>query len=346
MKEFDLKNIKSEFIAGIPKAELHIHLEGSIEPAMMLELAEKNKIKLKYNSIEELKKAYTFNDLRDFLYIYTQGTKVLRKAEDFYDVTLAYLEKAYSQNVLHTEIFIDFQTYEKRDIDASVIMDGTTAAIKKTSEDFGTSSYLILAFLRHLGAKSAMKTLEKALTFKHQLKAIGLASTELGYPPHLFKEVFKTAANHGFKTTAHAGEEGPAGYVRESIEVLHVDRIDHGNKAMDDPELIKLLIQKQIPLTLCPLSNLALGNVPDLSQHTLKKKLDMGMLVSVNSDDPAYFGGYVNENFFAIAKALNLDNKDIIKLAKNSFLSSFLPEEKKNYYIEKINDFVDTFDIK
>ena len=323
-------------INTIPKAELHIHLEGSIEPEMMLALAEKNKINLKYKTIDSLKKAYDFKDLRDFLYVYTQGTRVLKTAEDFYKIAKAYLKKSYSQNVLHTEIFIDFQTYERRGMASDIIMDGVWSAIKEAEQELGITSYLILAFLRHLGAKSALETFKEGLKYKDKLIGIGLASTEIGYPPELFKEVYAEARKHGLKTTAHAGEEGPADYVRSSIEVLKVDRIDHGNKAMDDPELVKMIVDRQIPLTLCPLSNVALGNVNHLKNHTLKKKLDLGMLVSVNSDDPAYFGGYVNENLIAVAKALDLNEKDIIKLARNSFISSFLPEEKKKEYLEMI----------
>jgi adenosine deaminase len=323
-------------INKIPKAELHIHLEGSIEPEMMLYLAEKNKIKFKYKTIEELKKAYSFENLRDFLYVYTQGTKVLKTAEDFYEITKAYLIKSYSQHVLHTEIFIDFQTYARRGMVSDIIIDGAWSAIKETKRELGISSYLILAFLRHLGAKPAMETLKEGLRYKDKLIGIGLASTEIGYPPQLFKDVFAEAKKQGFKTTAHAGEEGPASYVRDSIEILKVDRIDHGNKAMEDPELVDMIVQRQIPLTLCPLSNISLGNVKDLRHHTLKKKLDMGMMVSVNSDDPAYFGGYVNENLIAVSEALELDEKDIIKLAKNSFTSSFLPKNKKEEYINKI----------
>ena len=329
-----------EFIKNIPKAELHIHLEGSIEPEMLLTLAERNKIKLKYNTIEEIKSAYRFEDLKDFLYIYTQGTRVLRKAGDFYDITKAYLAKAYSQSILHTEIFIDFQTYSRRNISSDLIMDGIVSAIDDAGKEFGMSAYLILAFLRHLGAKEAMKTLEDGLRFKDKLIGVGLASTELGYPPELFEKVFDTARQNGFKTMAHAGEEGPAEYVRNSIEILKVDRIDHGNRAMEDSGLVKTIVQKQIPLTLCPLSNVALGNVKKLEDHTLKKKLEMGMLVSVNSDDPAYFGGYVNENLFAVQKALNLSKDDITTLAENSFISSFLPQEQKDLYLEKINSFV------
>ena len=332
-----MKNELLYFIKEIPKAELHIHLEGSIEPEMMLLLSEKNGIKLKYKTIEELRNAYNFEDLRDFLYVYTQGTRVLRTAEDFYEITKSYLEKSYLQNVIHTEIFIDFQTYARRNIQSDLIMDGVWSAIKEQEKILGISSYLILAFLRHLGAKSAMETLEEGLKYKDKLIGIGLASTEIGYPPEMFKNVFEEARKHGFKTTAHAGEEGPAEYVKNSIEILKVDRIDHGNKAMDDPDLVKKIIKNQIPLTLCPLSNIALGNVKSLKEHTLKKKLDMGMLVSVNSDDPAYFGGYVNENLIAVTEALNLNKNDIVKLAENSFISSFLPLEKIKNYLNIVN---------
>ncbi len=325
-----------EFIDNIPKAELHIHLEGSIEPKMLLTLAEKNKIRLRYNTIEEVEKAYHFKDLKDFLYIYTQGTKVLRKAEDFYDITKAYLSKVYSQSVLHAEIFIDFQTYSRRGIRSEIIMDGITSAIKDAKRDYGASAYLILAFLRHLGVREALKTLIEGVKYRDDLIGIGLASTELGYPPEMFEKVFEEARKYGFKTMAHAGEEGPAEYVRNSIEVLKVDRVDHGNRAMEDSDLVKMIVDRQIPLTICPLSNIALGNVKRLEEHTLKKKLDMGMLVSVNSDDPAYFGGYVNENMISVTKALNLTKADIVKLANNSFVSSFLPEDKKKYYLEMI----------
>ncbi len=328
-----------KYIKEVPKAELHIHLEGSIRPEMMFNLADRNNIKLKYKNVEELESAYNFKDLRDFLTIYTQGTKVLRTPQDFYDITFDYLSRAFEQNVLHSEIFIDFQTYTKRGVSPNIIMDGTTQAIKEAEKKYNITSYLILAFLRHLGGEAAMNTFEEALKYKDKIVGVGLASTEIGYPPELFEEVFAKARAEGFKTTAHAGEEGPAEYVRNSIEVLKVDRIDHGNKAMDDPDLINTLIERKIPLTLCPLSNLSLGNVKNLKNHTLKKKLDLGMLVSVNSDDPSYFGGYVNENFVAISEALGLNKDEIRILAKNSFISSFLPEESKQYYLNLIDKF-------
>ncbi|MEZ4908398.1 MAG: adenosine deaminase [Saprospiraceae bacterium] len=334
-----IPNQLETYIEKIPKAELHIHLEGSIEPATQLKLAEKNKVKIKYNTIEEIRDAYKFKDLNDFLNIYNMGTKVLRSEEDFYLITMEYLAKAYSQNIVHTEIFIDFQTYERRNIVPEIIMNGAKAAIKEANEKYNITTYLILAFLRHLGAKSAMRTLKKGIEFKDDIIGIGLAASEIGNPPELFKDVFEVARANGFRTTAHAGEEGPASYVKSSLEILKVDRIDHGNRAMDDPQLIQELIDRKIPLTLCPLSNIALGNVVNMKEHTLKKKLDLGMMVSVNSDDPAYFGGYVNENFKEVTKELGLDKEDIRKLSANSVISSFLPENDKTKLLKDIELF-------
>ncbi|MGE5356970.1 MAG: adenosine deaminase [Deltaproteobacteria bacterium] len=330
----DLKN----FICEVPKAELHIHLEGSIEPETQLRIAERNQINLMYNSIEDIKKAYKFTDLRDFLNIYNQGTRILKTEQDFYEITLEYLVKAATQNIKHAEVFIDFQTYEKRNMPIEILMDGIRQGIKTAKKEFGISCYLILAFLRQLGPEAALKTLESSLKYKDDIVGIGLAATEIGFPPELFAEVFERARKYGFRTTAHAGEEGPASYVKGSIDTLKVDRIDHGNKAMDDPMLIDELIDRQIPLTLCPLSNIALRNVGRLQDHTLKRKLDLGLLVSVNSDDPAYFGGYVNENLFAVAEELKLTVLDIKKLAENSFISSFLPDDQKSHYINMVNE--------
>ncbi|MBK7094803.1 MAG: adenosine deaminase [Saprospiraceae bacterium] len=333
-----IKNKVTEFIQKVPKAELHIHLEGSIEPETLMRIAERNKINLKYNSVEEVKKAYRFDDLKDFLNIYNQGTKILRTELDFYEITLEYLNKVSTQSVKHVEMFIDFQTYEKRDIKPEIILSGIKAAIADANKKTGITCYLILAFLRQLGAEAALKTFMNALKFKEDIIGIGIAATEIGYPPELFAEVFEAARNEGFRTTAHAGEEGPASYVKGSIDILKVDRIDHGNKAMDDLELIQELIDRQIPLTLCPLSNIALKNVAKLKDHTLKKKLDLGLLVSVNSDDPSYFGGYVNENYQAVASELQLSISDIRKLAENSFVSSFLPDIEKEFHLKTIKD--------
>lgn len=337
----DIDNL-IEFLKGIPKAELHIHLEGSIEPETQLLIAERNKIKLKYSNLEDIKKAYKFKDLNDFLQIYNQGTKILKTEEDFYDITIQYLKKARSQNILHTEIFIDFQTYTKRNISPDIIMNGIKQAIKDSKPE-GISTYIILAFLRHLGANAAMKTYELGLKYRDDITGIGLAAAEIGYPPELFVEVYKRARSDGYHTTAHAGEEGPASYVRECVELLKVERIDHGIKAMDDPDLIEVLKEKQIPLTLCPLSNTALGNVKSMKDHTLKKKLDFGLMVSINSDDPAFFNGYVIENMIAVVEELDLDAQDIEKLARNSIVSSFLPEYEKNILLNKINQYVNNF---
>jgi adenine deaminase len=341
LSNLSIENTLSEFIGKVPKAELHIHLEGSIEPETQLRIAERNNIKLKYNSIKEVRKAYKFEDLRDFLNIYNQGTKILRTELDFYDITLEYLNKASAQSVKHVEMFIDFQTYEKRNIKPEIILSGIKAAIDDANKKTGITCYLILAFLRQLGAEAALKTFMNALKFKDDIIGIGIAATEIGYPPELFADVYEAARNEGFKTTAHAGEEGPSSYVKSSIDILKVDRIDHGNKAMDDLELIEELIARQIPLTLCPLSNLALKNVAKLKDHTLKKKLDLGLLVSVNSDDPSYFGGYVNENYQAVAEELELSISDIRKLAENSFVSSFLPDNQKEYHLKTIKDLYD-----
>lgn len=346
MHNYQFANVDSNllrYIQTIPKAELHVHLEGSIEPETLLRIADRNKIKLKYNTIDELQSAYNFSDLRDFLAIYTQGTQVLRTEMDFYEITKEYLFKASVQNIKHAEIFIDFQTYEKRGISSEIIMEGITQAKKDAYNEFHITSYFILAFLRHLGVKPAIETFKKSIKYKDNIIGIGLAAAELGFPPALFSELYEMARQNGFKTTAHAGEEGPASYVKESIDYLKVDRIDHGNKAMDDPELLLELIEKQIPLTICPMSNVALKNVIKMKDHTLKKKLDMGLLVCVNSDDPAYFKAYLNENFLAVTSELSLDYHDIYNLARNSFKASFLDEAKKEYHLQKIEIFNQNF---
>lgn len=346
MYNFQYTNVDSNllrYIQTIPKAELHIHLEGSIEPETLFRIADRNKIKLKYNTIEELQSAYNFSDLRDFLLIYTQGTQALRTELDFYEITKEYLYKASVQNIQHAEIFIDFQTYEKRGISSEIIMEGIKKAKKDANNEFHISCYFILAFLRHLGVTPAIETFKNSVKYKDDIIGIGLAAAELGFPPALFRDLYDLARLNGFKTTAHAGEEGPASYVKESIDYLKVDRIDHGNKAMDDPELLQILIEKQIPLTICPLSNVALKNVTKMKDHTLKKKLDMGLLVCVNSDDPAYFKGYLNENLLTVTSELGLDYNDIYKLAINSFKASFLDKGMKEYYLQKIELFNQNF---
>lgn len=327
------------FIRHIPKAELHVHLEGTMEAEMMFNLAQRNHVRLRFSSVDELKQAYEFKDLRDFLFLYTEGTRVLKTSADFYEIAMAYLEKIHGQNVLHTEIFIDFQTYIKRNIPPDVIMEGLDRAVKDAEIQWGMTVLLILCFLRQLGPESAMQTFEHVLRFREQITGIGLASVENGYPPELFREVFDRARSEGFKLVAHAGEEGPWQYVQGSVDILKVDRIDHGNNSCQNPEFAKRIADLRIPLTLCPLSNIKLKNVDKLENHTAKKMLDRGMLVTINSDDPSYFSGYINENYIAITKALNLDRNDIIILAKNSFEAAFIPDSLKNAYIRKVDEF-------
>jgi adenosine deaminase len=327
------------FINQVPKAELHVHLEGTIEPEMMFAIADRNGIRLKYKNIEETTNAYQFKDLRDFLILYNEGTKILKTSQDFYDITLAYLQKSSEQNILHTEIFIDFQTYLRRGMAPEIQIEGICAAIDESKKQTGISAELILCFLRHLGPESAIETYEIAKKFRDKIIGFGLASTEIGYPPELFEEVFAKARQDGFKTVAHAGEEGPWEYVLNSIDVLQVDRIDHGNKSCQNKELTQKIIERQIPLTLCPLSNIKLRNVDSMENHTVKKMLDENMLVTINSDDPAYFGGYVNENLIAIANTFDLQMEDIYQLAKNSFTASFIDQTKKIEFIDKLNEF-------
>ena len=334
------KKASSLFINGIPKAELHVHLEWTIEPEMMFKIAKRNDIRLKFDSVESLKTAYDFKGLRDFLTIYNEGTKILRTSEDFYDITLAYLSKCHEQNVLHSEIFIDFQTYTKRNIHPRILMQGIKKAQEEAKKEWGISTELILCFLRHLGPGAAETTFQQVLEFKDQIIGIGLASTENGFPPELFTEVFKEARQNGFKTVAHAGEEGPWEYVNNSIDYLKIDRIDHGNRSCENPELVQKIIDLKLPLTLCPLSNIKLKNVDKIENHTIKKMLDRGMLITINSDDPSYFGGYINENLNLVAKTFDLTEKDIIQLAKNSFEASFISTDRKAYLLERLESFV------
>lgn len=330
--------MNEEFIKGIPKAELHLHIEGTFEPELMFEIARRNNKNLKYSSVEELRKAYDFNNLQDFLDIYYEGASVLIEERDFYDLTWAYLVKAHIQNVLHTEIFFDPQTHTDRGISFTTVINGISSALKDAKEEFGMSSKLIMCFLRHLDEKAAFETLEMALPYKHLITAVGLDSSEVDHPPSKFQGVFEKAREEGFLTVAHAGEEGPAEYVREALELLHVSRIDHGNRALDDDELIKELVSRKIPLTVCPLSNLKLKVVEDQKAHPLKVMLDRGLLVTVNSDDPAYFGGYVNENYLAVAKALDLTRENIKQLAINSFRASFLDEKEKEILVSRVEN--------
>ncbi len=328
-------------IREIPKAELHLHIEGTFEPELMFEIANRNGIKLKYDSVEELKEAYNFGNLQDFLDIYYAGTNSLQTKRDFYDLTWAYLKKANEQNIVHTEIMFDPQAHTERGVDFSTVIEGIHEALTDAKEKFGMTSKLILSFLRHLDEKSAFETLEMSKDYKQWITAVGLDSSEVGHPPSKFKNVFAKAKEEGFRICAHAGEEGPPEYVWEALNLLNVDRIDHGNRSLEDEILVEKLVEKQIPLTVCPLSNIKLRNVDKIENHPIKVMLDKGLLATVNSDDPAYFGGYVNENFMAVTDALNLRKTEIITLAANSFKASFLDDAEKEKYIERLSNFSD-----
>ncbi len=327
-----------QFIQSLPKAELHLHIEGSLEPELLFELAQRNNIDIPYSSIEELRSAYNFNNLQEFLDIYYAGAAVLIEEQDFYDLTWAYLTKTHSQNVVHTEIFFDPQTHTERGISFEKVINGISKALKDGEEKLGITSHLIVSFLRHLPEEAAFKTFEEALPFRDWIAGFGLDSSEKGNPPSKFKNVFAKVKELGFKVVAHAGEEGPSEYVWEAIQLLQVDRIDHGNNSLHDDNLIEFLVEKQIALTVCPLSNEKLQVVPELSNHPIRTMLEKGLLATVNSDDPAYFGGYINENFEALVNGINLSKEEIKQLAINSFKASFLSEVLKNKWIEKIHN--------
>jgi adenine deaminase len=321
--------MNNNLIQEIPKTELHLHIEGTLEPELMFSLAQRNQIKLPFSSLKETKEAYNFSNLQSFLDVYYQGANVLINEEDFFDLTFAYLQKAASQNIVHTEIFFDPQTHTDRGIPFATIINGISQALRKGKEELNISSYLILCFLRHLSEESAFQTLEKALKYQDQIIGIGLDSSELGHPPSKFKNVFKKAKEAGFFIVAHAGEEGPPEYIWEAINILGVSRIDHGVRCLEDQKLIDYLRETQIPLTVCPLSNVKLKVFNSIQEHNLKTLLDLGLCVTVNSDDPAYFGGYLVENFLAIKNGLNLTDFEVKKLVDNGFKASFLPEELK-----------------
>ena len=328
------------FIRGIPKAELHLHIEGSLEPEMMFRLASKHGISLNYASVNALRQAYHFHDLQSFLDIYYAGASVLRDEEDFYELTRAYLRKAHAQGVVHTEVFFDPQTHTARQIPFASVVSGIRRALIEASGELGITSQLILCFLRHLSADDAMRTLEEALPFKDAISAVGLDSSELGHPPSKFATVFRRARDEGFLTVAHAGEEGPPAYIYEALDVLRVSRIDHGVRCELDQALCRRLAAERMPLTVCPLSNVKLAVFKRLEEHNLKRLLDQGLCVTVNSDDPAYFGGYIEENFVAVAKALHLTREDIACLARNSISASFMADADKSAWLQKIETYV------
>jgi adenine deaminase len=316
---------KDAFIAGLPKAELHMHIEGSLEPEMMFALARRNRLALPFESVEAVRAAYNFTRLQDFLDIYYQGAAVLLTDEDFRDLALAYFERAHGDGVVHAEIFFDPQTHTDRGVPFGVVVEGLLAGMAEAEARFGLTSRLILCFLRHLPEEEAFATLRAAEPWLDRITGVGLDSSELGHPPEKFARVFAAARERGLKRVAHAGEEGPPDYVREALDILKVDRLDHGNRSLEDGALTARLAREQMTLTVCPLSNLKLCVVPSLAAHPIARMLGAGLRATVNSDDPAYFGGYINDNYRAVAPLLTTD--EIAVLARNSFLGSFLPHD-------------------
>jgi len=335
-------NINS-FIKNLPKAELHLHIEGTLEPELMFELAGRNGIKLPYNSVKEIEDAYNFNNLQDFLDLYYQGMNVLINVKDFYDLTTAYIEKVHSQSVKHIEIFFDPQAHTSRGIRFETVFEGISSALAEGEKKYGITYRIIMCFLRHLDQDDAFRTLEMALPFKDRIIGVGLDSSEKGYPPSKFRDVFLKAREEGFLAVAHAGEEGPAEYIREALELLDVKRIDHGNAILDDDELTKYVADRQIALTVCPLSNLKLKVVAHMDDHPLTEMLAKGLLVTINSDDPSYFGGYVNENYEAVQKSFGLEVAVLAELAKNSFKAAFIDEDKKLELCREVEEYLEKF---
>ncbi|GJL92492.1 adenosine deaminase [Hyphococcus sp.] len=322
---------------ALPKAELHLHIEGSLEPEMLFKLAQRNKVSIPFKSVEEIRAAYEFSNLQDFLDIYYQGMSVLLTEEDFFDLTMAYLNRARADNVRHVEIFFDPQGHTERGVPFGTAISGILTALDMAKAQFGMTTRLIMCFLRHLPESDAVATLKQAENWLDRIEGVGLDSSEVGHPPSKFVNVFKAAKERGLKLVAHAGEEGPPEYVYEALDLLKIDRLDHGNRSLEDVALVARLAKEQMTLTVCPLSNLKLCVVDDMRAHPLKRMLDLNLRATVNSDDPSYFGGYVMDNFKAVIEALNLTKDDIKTLAKNSFAGSFLSEGEKRAQLAAID---------
>lgn len=336
-------NDLNAFIQHLPKAELHVHIEGTFEPELMFRIADRNGIVLDYPDVESLRRAYQFNNLQEFLDIYYVGANVLVTEDDFFDLTMAYLAKCHEQTVVHAEIFFDPQTHTDRGVAFDTVIRGIRRALEEGERRWGITTRLIMCFLRHLSEESAMETLALARPYREWIIGVGLDSSELGHPPSKFQRVFDLARQEGYALMAHAGEEGPASYIREALDLLHVSRIDHGNRCLDDPALVEELVARQIPLTLCPLSNLELKVIRNLSDHPVKIMLDRGLLATIHSDDPAYFGGYMNENFLQTALTLGLDREDLQRLAVNSFKASFLADDLREEWIRRVDLYCEAF---
>jgi len=328
----------STLISQLPKAELHLHIEGSFEPEQMLTIAERNKIAIPWTTLEEAKAAYAFDNLQEFLDLYYQGMNVLHTEQDFYDLTYAYMSRVNEDNVRHVEMFFDPQAHTQRGVSFGTVVGGILAALKDAERDFGVTSHLIMSFLRHLTEEEGFAVLEESTPWHEHFIGVGLDSSEMGHPPSKFSRLFAHCREMGFKLCFHAGEEGPPEYVREALHDIGADRIDHGNRAMEDARLIASLKDLQVPITSCPLSNLALCVIKDVSDSPVKAMLDAELLVTVNSDDPAYFGGYMNQNFEAVANRLSLSDAHLIQLAKNSFVGSFLSDDRKRDHLAQIDE--------
>ncbi|MDX1604691.1 MAG: adenosine deaminase [Candidatus Competibacterales bacterium] len=324
-------------IRSLPKVELHLHIEGSLEPELMFEIGARNGVELPYDSVEAVRRAYRFSDLQSFLDIYYAGACVLLKYQDFYDMTWAYLERCRDDNVRHTEIFFDPQTHTDRGVPFGTVITAIHDALVEGERQFGISSRLILCFLRHLSADAAMATLEGALPYRDWIAGVGLDSAETGNPPEKFRTVFERARNEGLRRVAHAGEEGPPEYIRQALDLLDVERIDHGVQCLRDPELVERLRAEQIPLTVCPLSNVKLRVFDRIEDHNLRQLLDAGLNVCINSDDPAYFGGYIGDNYRAVQQALDLDRDTLLRLARNAIGASFLDDAGKQQLYDELD---------
>ncbi|UCF42054.1 MAG: adenosine deaminase [Gemmatimonadota bacterium] len=329
-----------QFIQGMPKAELHLHIEGTLEPELMFEIGERNGVSIPFASVDEVRKAYEFTDLQSFLDIYYAGANVLLKEQDFYDMTWAYLQRVHAQNVRHVEIFFDPQTHTDRGVPFETVITGIHRALEDADRQLGISSRIIMCFLRHLSGEAALATLEQALPFKHLIVGVGLDSSEVGHPPSKFTAAFDRARDEGFLTVAHAGEEGPPAYIWEALDLLHAKRIDHGVRCVEDDELVDRLRQERIPLTVCPLSNVKLCVYDRMEDHSLKRLLDAGLCATVNSDDPAYFGGYMNENFLAAQRGLDLTRDEVVTLARNAFEATFLEPARRDALLKELDDYV------
>ncbi len=330
-----------DFIAGLPKAELHLHIEGSLEPELMFALAKRNGIAIPYASVEDVRAAYDFSNLQDFLDIYYAGADVLRTRADFRDLATAYFDRVALDGVVHAEIFFDPQTHTDRGIAMADVVEGLCDGMTEAEANHGVTSKLILCFLRHLSEDAAFETLAAAEPWLDRIAGVGLDSSEVGHPPAKFERVFAAARAKGLKLVAHAGEEGPPEYVAEALDLLHIDRLDHGNRSLEDPALTARLARQGMTLTVCPLSNVKLCNVPSIDVHPIDRMLDLGLRATVNSDDPAYFGGYIGENFRAATKGRNLDKRQLATLARNSFLGSFLDDAAVADHLAKIDAYVE-----